>query len=235
MQLLGFADAVGTSRGLLRVLLPKTPALRVAVQVQDATHVLDLTQDFAWGVVCAESPLICLSRPKDTRIRASDEVHTALEQKVAAELEALLFLAYKLQLPDLQQQVVNAVRRHAVTPERVLYRECAVIVSDRLIQAVPDISRHSLTHGLVAEPCPLVAGDGPRQLLRPVGQDKPKLSFQAEVLHNFLGFKPGETVQVELDLLGQFRITAARLPRGDSKVRSHPVQLLLGAQRQWPF
>jgi hypothetical protein len=225
-QLLAFADAVGTSRGLLLVLDEKVSAAgSLVAEVQMGKQQLQLAADSCHVFYDMPLELCCLlpSTAKYCRVGTGDsaEEKEGLRQQFAQQVEALLYLAYKLQLPQLQQVVRQCISCNSCTDFSLLDAEAMrAVASPRVLDAAGgcgDAQRAFIAScgfelGAFAEDSWSTSN---RQLLRPLGLTPENhkvqpIKFSAELMRDLFCFKEGEVVNVELDL---FKTSTVKLCR----------------------
>jgi hypothetical protein len=267
-QLLSFADAVGSSRGVLKACLAGLEDVRLHVQTKEKDIRLQLAGERLDSSACMVAPRHLLkTRGEELKscccmlagmfyywseggstdyvlraakvgegrmtefkyeYEASKEEEQAFGQQVAAQVEPLLYLAYRLQLAPLQQVLHTFIRscmRHSLG---LLYGHMRRVLSQRVMEAAlaSGAAQEAMLHMLAGER--VVCGSGSRRhaegadvLLAPVemGLHDFKEPFQAAV-KRVPGGDPGDVISVSLDLAG----SAVQV----GPVRHH-CQLLIGA------
>lgn len=148
---------------------------------------------------------------------------SAVSEQLAKQLEPLLFLAYQLQLEQLQNLMLCVIRGHADIDNSLLRAAVKLLASDRVVSAMGQ-SKAAAVDSLLMQP---LVFSGQQRLLKPINlkaaQQRP-LEFQAEVMQDFLNFKKGGTVGVSVDLFDQ----VVSLTAGGIFVTDCPLHLLLG-------
>lgn len=175
---------------------------------------------------------------------ASTEQKEAFVQDLSQNLEALLSLTHQLSLENLQQEVLQVIRAQTSSTDSLLYQSIDILASER-IRAATGSSDLAFVNSILTQPLSFTSKHGLQQQLKQ--EDKrdrlyssSSLSpyrFEAKVEQDFLHFKKGETLTVELDLLKDSKITFTSWKDYKSQERSFPVQLLLGAPhpKGWPY
>jgi hypothetical protein len=165
-----------------------------------------------------------------------------LQQQVAKQLSALLYVAHVLRLQPLLSVLHQFLLLNAEMPsnERLLSGVMGLVFTDAVLEAAignSTFSKEAYVSSVTSQPCSLTPGiAGHGSLLKPVGPITHNavtnvLKFDAQLLQDFAGVSAGSTVTVELDLfgheeaLGMLRIESAHNPQ-DALVL--PAQLLLG-------
>lgn len=225
-QLLAFADAVGTSKGLLRVLCS---GFQLRAEVKgNAVYSLDLSARHTWftNFKLHNSQGSVFGGP--VAQFSSEQERAAVEQQVVQQLEALLILSHKLQLEGLQKQLREAILTNSSRKGSFLYNSTSGLASEHVL-AVIGSSTLAFVNSLAMQPLSFRAGESSQQLLEPAELSATKLAslrtiFDAKVLHDFMDYKAGDEVTVELDLLQHSNIKFSA--KGIS--RTYPVRLMLG-------
>lgn len=234
-QLLAFADAVGTSKGLLRVLCSGFQVLQAEVQ-GEAVYSLDLSARHTWypNFKLYSSSGGAFVGPAAKW--SSQQERAAVEQQVVQQLEVLLYFAYKLQREGLQKQLRQAIVMNSSKKGSLLYNSTSGLASERVL-AVTGSSTLAFVNSLVMQPLSFRSGEGSQQLLEPVdltGSHRLALrtNFDAKVLEDFMDYKAGDQVTIDLDLLQHSNISFSC--KGIS--RTYPVRLMLGQESAggWP-
>lgn len=223
-QLLAFADAVGTSRGLLLAFDTDAATLQAQVQLTDAADAAVQLQMGAGHHFCAgKKGLESLRGFTPTgfgqytviaAVRKDDK--PALKQQVAQQLEALLCLAYKLNLPVLSSSLGRVIQCNSCHPNALLDgKALQSIVSDSLLAAA-GCGRATMLQRLF----PVLS-----IVLRPLGApsvaSNSMVEFVADVTEDFMYYKKYQKVVVRTQhyLSSQFELR----PEGQSS--SHIVKV----------
>jgi hypothetical protein len=153
---------------------------------------------------------------------ADEAQKQSFAQQLVAQLEPLLYLAYRLQLAPLQEALHCFIRNSTSCGNAILYGHMRPVLTQRLIQAAADsdVGRDALLQLLVAQRGSLAGEvDG---LLEPVDAAfrAPVVEFKAKIKKPLPGLTPGDVVDVELDL------NECRLKVGGIV---HRMQLLVGS------
>jgi hypothetical protein len=238
VQLLAFSDAVGSSRGLLLALDKEAAAAQPALFADfgDKTLELDpgntymLTSNFV-----GEHELLMDSKWMHKAVIAtgSREQRDSFLMQVTYQLEALLFLAYKLQLERIQLVVLDFIHCNSFSSSSMLWDRTVLdkVLSKRVMatQAAADASTQALQHSLTTHVLKL-APHTFNQQLQPVDlsleQQQQPITFTAVVQRPFLAYRKGQRVEVAVDLFKDSLLTINQLGQGTSQ--QLPLRLLLG-------
>ncbi len=188
-DLLAFADAVGSARHVLRACCARWPCRELTVQVgDDETLTLQLDGRFYYWDVESEK-ISCGTLDSATLVRddTTREEWEAVRAQAGAQLERLLFLALKLDLPDLREQLGDVTVSNALDVHHMLGANDCIVFSDRVLGAVP---RHELEGAWIlhTQRAPCIIGAQPGALLRPVNEvDVCPISFRATLSRRFGG------------------------------------------------
>lgn len=242
-QLLAFADAVGTSRGLLLALDWQVSASELVAEVQLGDELVQLRGDachfYAGRSLLELSTVMTLEdsniqMPKLADMKSAED-KVLLGEHVAAQTEVLLYLAYKLQLPVLQHVMAAFIKQQSCFPTSVLSPKLTrTIMSSRVVAAASAGSDSDVCNALAnssrMQACSFVmhTGKGMRQLLKPLDltpELRQPITFKAEVQEDFLCYRKGQEVTARLDLFG----TSELVIQQNGRNMPHNVQLLLGA------
>lgn len=255
VQLIAFADAVGSSKRLMREVLSGA-GLKCDVQLGDQLFTLNLLEcGYCWF---GESPpMLCFRYPKPKSADYTEkgpwvvghssgtEQQQALVQELCQQLEALLYLTHHLS-ETLQQQVLQAIRAQSSSTDSLLYKGIHVLASKRIMGATGS-SDLAFVNSILTQPLSFTSKHGLQQQLKQQVDNRDRLymspsspkpyRFEAKVEQDFLDFKKGDTLSVTLDLLEESKITFTYWKNSGHQERSFPVQLLLGAPHPegWPY
>jgi hypothetical protein len=138
-KLLTFADAVGSSVGVMKACLSHLDQLSFHVQAGEQQLQLDARAASYWY---PEEPLqLYQATPGQggvlVRTMASEEEKAQLTQQFTSQLEVLLHLAHKLQLPQLGDALHCCVRRQCRFKQSLLGHDAAFydVLSERVLAA----------------------------------------------------------------------------------------------------
>jgi hypothetical protein len=141
VELLGFADAVGSSRGLLHACLANLSQLKCDVRTSSAGayYLLDPATAYQWVQRMVASQVLrylaACGNPLVQVVSAdTPEQRISFMQLVLTPIESLLYLSYKLQLPALESKLqtfisINSSRTY------MLYDCLDEVVSARVLDA----------------------------------------------------------------------------------------------------
>jgi hypothetical protein len=204
-QLLALADAVGSSRGVLRTCLPPLEQLQFRVQAgeQQQQQVVQLDVGAAyWWDTSAAPQLLKVGR--DHKVASEEQVTVTSEaakaqltQQFVRQLEALLYLAHRLELDSLAQALHTCVRHNTAWASSLLHVDDSVInplaLSARVLEAAAGPGQHSqqaFINSIVTEPASFVPGPCMRQVFEPIGmseEQKQPIVFTARLTEDFMG------------------------------------------------
>jgi hypothetical protein len=136
----------------------------------------------------------------------------AFVQQVAAQTEQLLWLAYRLQLEELAQQLHGFIRSGCLFGNS-LFRNGSEIFTARVLEAAGasgmDTACGPLFNSVLTQEVAFTGvADGERAVLQPIltAQRKQLLTFDAVVHGGVLGIANATKMHVSLDLFGKSRI-----------------------------
>jgi hypothetical protein len=213
-QLLAFADAVGSSRGLLHACLPPLAQLQFWLRVgeQQEEVQLDVGAAYSWhGDDKLQLWWRCGTAGRAVHTASSTAAKAQLSQQFARQLEALLYLAHRLELDSLAQALHSCVRNNAAWPQSLLRVHDGIVaprvLSARLLEEAAGPGQHSqlaFISSIVTQPVSFAPGPDRRQLFEPIdlnAAQKQPLKFKARLLEDFTGAgSKGQVVDVQLDL-----------------------------------
>lgn len=214
-DLLAFADAVGSSKGLL-LRCASAPSVHADVKVGEQQ--LQLPTDYAYYFHFRTRELIQQDMGLDTlanlgnlgpgeRGAPDQQQHImSAKQQVAQQTEQLLYLAYQMQLPVLQKRLHAFVKANTNLQSSLLFGVMHSVLSDRVLAAAyidKDLQRQLLANRITTESGGFLPQPHVAQLLKPVGlsaKQQAPLQFNAKVLQDSFGCKKGDVVPVVLNL-----------------------------------
>jgi hypothetical protein len=216
-QVLAFADAVGSSVGLLNAACSQVQHLKFKLQFPEQPEAVELplagyTYWFTGGRQLKRMHL--LGRVDVGGPLASDEQMLDVRQQVATQTASLLRLAHVLRLQPLLDLLHQFLLLNAEMPgvlNGLLYGIMGLVFSDAVLEAAlgsSSFSKEAYVSSVLSQPCSLTPGEiGHSSLLKPFGPKTydaytDKLKFDAQLLQDFAGVKAGKVVKVELDLFG---------------------------------
>jgi hypothetical protein len=163
----------------------------------------------------------------------SDAAKAQLTQQFARQLEALLYLAHRLELDSLAQALHSCVRYNTAWVSSLLRDNASGatvnprVLSARVLEAAAGPGQHSqqaFLNSIVTEPASFVPGTSMRQAFEPIdlrAEQKQMLKFKARLTQDFIGAgTKGQVVDVRLDLFARGVFMVGGSP--------HRVQLLMG-------
>lgn len=246
-QLLSFADAVGSSRGLLLALDTDITLLAAEVRVGGTLHQLPLDRCYECHQVGGTSgggqwQLWFTTQPglSAERLTVGDAAcKDALVQQVANQVEPLLYLAYKLDLP-----VLKASLRKAIMCSRCIYSgdrpkpllddpALDSIVSERVLAVAPvaSSSKAAMLQSLTTQQ--LLGNDGVLGSLEGLQHHTTSggpgiLQYKTTLRHDFLWYKAGQQVSMRLHFDGMTTDTGPEMSvqlEGSDSWRYYSVEL----------
>ena len=248
-QLLAFADAVGSSVGLLNSVCSQVQQLKFKIQLPEQHDELELpVAEYTYWfsdkqlrlarIGCSNLKMrVALGGPL-----ASEDQIFEVRKQVAKQTAALLYKAHVLRLQPLLTVLHQFIRLNTwMGGTRLLSGVMGLVFSDAVLEAAlgsSTLSKEAYISSVLSQPCSLTPGSaGHSSLLEPVGPrtydtDKDVLKFNAQLLQDFADARSGDLVRVELDLFG-----TGVIKQGTITIRSTsrpqrvdlPVQLLLGS------
>jgi len=233
-QVLTFADAVDSSKGLICALVTQLQRQSVTATVQLGELQVNISTSLChiwdqgsteWGLY-SYSPLSA-NTVKQGAIMTSDQ-KAQITRLLAQQAEAALHIGYKLRLPYVQTVLHKLIRNNSCWFNSLLYGALNHIFSERVLYVAAGATRthkELLAASTTTQAFTLTTAIGCQQLLRPVGLDPSAMQpirFTAELLQDCFGCSRGERVPVELDLFHASRLRVGKDPVGVT------VQLLGG-------
>jgi hypothetical protein len=217
-QLLVFADAVGSQRVLMKACVAAhAENTRFVLELRQQELQLDINGLYFFGSAEEPNPLILFGRcsARSTGActvgeAASLEERSAFMSQLAAQVEGLLYMAYKLQLDQLLLKVTKFIQSSMIfgLGSPLLWDFKDTIFSKRVMDAAagsPE-GRTALLDHFTKVPCSFEERGSMKQLLKPVdlpADAKQPLKFAAVLMEGLLGVPAGSMVQVKLDLFGK--------------------------------
>jgi hypothetical protein len=215
-QLLLFADAVGSTAPLLRACTAGIDKLRLSVQLPTEAP-LDLSIRTPYFLVSRDSSSLTLvmvtEQQSSLTVATFSEADApaakmALVQQLQAQTEALLYVAYKLQLSEAAEAVQSFICMQTCFTNSVLWGAMRPVLSPRVMDAAAGCSSLQetlLLNHLVTRPCTFRRSGVPASLM-PVDltlEQRQPLRFNAEVVQDVLGStrEQGPRVPVEANIL----------------------------------
>jgi len=225
-QLLAFADAVGSSRGLLLSL--DKEALPLAADVQLGERPVPLRSAESYFHLPYGRRLMFY--PADDNHQRSilagseREVEAAIQQ-LAQQVESLLYLAYKLELANIQERVQTFIFNNSYSSTSVLRGKVLLetVLSERVLatKAGAAASKQALASALYTLPVSFSDPDyhSLDSLLGPITatSEKQVIRFKANCQRDFMAFSKGQEVEVEFNPLRNSFITVKALPDSDEE------------------
>jgi hypothetical protein len=216
-QLLSFADAVDSTRPVLRACCSRLQSLQLHAQLGQQQVALDTdgtgyyfstrSQRLVYQPDLTAAGLDIDAAPA----APSAEERKAFKQQVAAQTEQLLWLAYRLQLQPLVQHLHNFIQALSHFAQSLLRNKCEAVFTSRVLEAAGVASlpggKQMLVDSVRGELLKL-NGDTTLASLQPVGlteQQRQPIKFDAQ-LHCSALKQQGVSVAVELDLFDKSTI-----------------------------
>jgi hypothetical protein len=212
-RLLSFADAVGSTKPLLRACCSQLQSMKLHAQlgqqqvalatdgtsyyINSVSHMLLRQPDFSKvGVPIEEAPAA-----------ASAEEQQAFKQQVAAQTEQLLWLAHKLQLQPLLQHLGRFVHALSQFYTSLLCDVLNDVFTRRVVEAAGVAGlpggKQMLMNELLGEVFRLTDSS----ITGLAEEQRQPLRFEAALPSTLSGFPRGAKVAVELDLFGKSTMT----------------------------
>ncbi|KAI8466823.1 MAG: hypothetical protein J3K34DRAFT_370689 [Monoraphidium minutum] len=232
-DVLAFADAAGMSQAVLRACCERCPLTALLVKIGDNDVALPTDGHSVYRVqgnsrMCASSAsaatLLCVD--------VTAEQAASLGPQIAAQLEPLLFLAYKLRLTELQAQLHAVVHGASVfvgspLADRGLLE--GAVFTDRVMAAADRAQlKAAWIDSVVGQACsfrgsPLLAGLAEGAL--------PSARFKAALARPYLGSPAGTPVDLELDLAaGMMKLYLSSHPARPYMIGS---RFVFGSDKVW--
>jgi hypothetical protein len=223
-RLLSFADAVGSTKPLLRACCSQLRGMKLHAQLgqQQVALATDGTSYYFCSVSHRLGRQPDISKlgveMEEAPAAASAEERQAFMQQVAAQTEQLLWLAHKLQLQPLLQHLGRFIQALSHYPESVLRGVLDAVFTPRVVEAAGVTGlpggKQMLMNQVLREVLSLSSITGLTE-----GQQQP-LKFEAVLHSTSLCIPHGVKVAVELDLFGNSLIKLG--------ANMFPVQLRIG-------
>ena len=240
-QVLAFAQAVGSFKGLVRAACSQLQQLKFVVQLPQQEEGLELPLSgyiYYFGGVM-DKQLVQYNLQDRVEIGPpldSAEQRCDVQQQAAKQAAALLQLAHALRLQPLLDMLHQFIL-HNVLPGgvRLLCGTMGFIFTDAVLEAAigsSTLSKEAYISSVLSHPCSLAPVEvGHTSLLKAIGTpvyhtSTKLLKFDAQLLRDFAKGKAGDTVKVELDLFRKGKIKLQ--PVAGSTFVILPAQLLLG-------
>jgi hypothetical protein len=250
-QLLAFAEAVGTREVLLAAIDAQiSAAAPLVAEVQMGEQQLQLPADSCYYFDCVKPlQLWCCSAGTGTKVSTAGSAaeRESMRQQFVQQVEALLYLAYKLQLRHLQQVSRRCIANNSCFRGSLLSSGDYLrsVMSRRVVDAAAGCGagQAALMVSSSTELCAILEDQltARRQLLKPLdltAAQMESLNFKAEVQEDFNGFTRGQIVHVELDLFNCSQIYIrkdANVSRGDWLDAFWSAAASVGSVRAAPY
>lgn len=220
-QLLAFADAVGSSRGLLLALDKEAAPLAADVQLGERPVQLKSNESYFHhkGLRHLEFYPPYENHQRSISAGSDGEVEAAVQQ-LAQQVEPLLYLAYKLELENIQERVRAFIFNNSYSCASVLHGKALLetVLSERVLatKAGAAASKQALASALSTLPVSLSDPDycNLDGLLKPLAltSEQRAVKFTAECQRDFMAFTKGQQVEVTFNPLRSPYITVKALP-----------------------
>jgi hypothetical protein len=234
-QLLVFADAVGCPKALIKTCVAaRADTSRFVLKLGQQEVHLDMSGLYYFGQMDCLTLIGWAPHPSTDEIEvgtaASVEERSAFMSQLAAQVEQLLYIAYKLQLEQLLGKVVKFIQSstHFNTINPLLWEFMDTIVSKRAINAAAGSAdgKSALIDYLTKVPFSFSKGVHFKQVLEPMDLPpfvKQPLNFQVVLKEGAFGLRAGTVVQVELDLFGASEMKVIDVGTVAVQLCVHPV------------
>lgn len=244
-QVLAFADAVGSYKGLCNAACSQLKQLKFVVQLP--VQVLELP--VAGNVYQVRKP----QQVMQVNLQEKSDIGAPLatvkqwedvQQQVGKQLSALLKVAHVLRLQLLLNTLHEFVFCSACTSTSLFEGRLGLVFTDAVLEAAMGssaLSKEAYVSSVLSRPCSLTPGDSSsllKPLSKPVLTEQSKmLTFDAQLQREFAGGSVGDTVKVGIDFFEFGRVVIANHEDLTSRATAKrkvvlPAQLLLGKSFQ---
>lgn len=247
-QVLSFAHAVGSFKGVCQAACSQLPQLKFVVQLPE--RVLELPLG-GWSYFFRDRTLMQYDLHATEQVGsplASVEQVSVVRQQAAKQAAALLQLGHMLHLQPLHDVLRQFILRNGqpMSSISLLSGVMGLVFTDAVLEAAvgsnSTLGREAYINSILSQPCSLTPGAaGHSSMLQHVEEPaynsySKTLSFCAQLRRDFAGRKAGDKVKVILDLFGDehqagiitFSNEHGEMYSEDPSV-TLPVQLLLGS------
>lgn len=206
-KLLGFAGAVGSSRGLLLAIdfHINISAGTLIAEARLGEQDLQLAAGKCYFFRDSGMNLFCIApgNPASHKVAtaSSEEDKKRFRLQLVQQIEPLLYLALTLQLPKLQQVVSTCISCNACWGGSLLYKGMEDIVPACVLSAGTAAGCLVVCDAFVAcsstELCAFASTTGVRHLLKPLNttpEQQQPIEFKALAMHDFLCYRKGEVL-----------------------------------------
>lgn len=228
-QLLAFADAVDSSKGLMRALVSQLETFTLQASVPTSNFFFPISCSYIWNRSSSGKYTLTKYTPANPSVHTygalldlpSDE-KTLFTQLVAVQTEAALHMAYKLQLKPLQDLLHSFLFDNTCRTNSLLYGSLNTVFTERVQQAAAGSGQQHkdlVAGSAITQAFTLVDKWGAQQLLRPLDLSPAQMlpiNFTAEVLQDGLSCRAGQRVSVSLDLFDKSVLKLGNDPAGVS-------------------
>ena len=211
-RLLAFADAIGSTNALVKVYLADVESLELHVKLGEQEVQLKTDGTIFYRSIAGPLNSIHFEVKSDTPVTvgpSTDEAWKQCRLEAAAQLEALLYISYKLKAMPLITRLHAFIRSNANYPNAYLVGMVGKVFSPRVMEAAqlsPEKVRKAWTEAALCTEFIFVRQQPVQQLLEPLNlsdQHKRPIMFDAILKQSFMGSPPGTKVEVEVDLFGK--------------------------------
>jgi hypothetical protein len=236
-QLLLFADAVGSHKGLLLSLVPQAEVLHMPVKLGEQQLKLRAAYGYYFEPFGnGERSFFQAYHRQCLGVRLAEDVSTAqmeaLKVQAAAQVEALLHIAYRMQLRPLRAMMCAFIKMNTCLVYSLLFGAMRSVLTERVLEAAAgdkELILQLMANHFSTEQGGMHPQNHAEQLLKPFCQSEEQrepLRFEAELTRDAFGHKSGDTVEVKLDLFGS---SANKEPTITvNSTYTNVVQLLIG-------
>lgn len=227
-RLLAFADAVGTTRGVMAACVTQLAELHMKVEIPASHRSVNMTVEtdgrvylfagenpYYWDAYDDFRPreLACATPSRDVRpvagISSTISQQRVFKQRVAQQIEPLLHLAHKLELRPLINHLHTFISSSTIKDSCILWGVLEAVFTDRVLNTVlsehaSEKAKSAWIDSVLSARCGCAADSGLGSLLRPVSRSRTpeRVAFEAQLCAPLLGSQAGDRVQVSLDLFG---------------------------------
>jgi hypothetical protein len=231
-QLLSFADAVDSTRPVLKACCAQLQSLKLHAQLGQTQLALE-TNGSGYYFIGEGPQLTCQAdvskfgeAVEGAPVATTAEERQAFKQQVAAQTEQLLWLAHKLQLQALLQHLSRLIRALTCFKPSLLRDAVDAVFTPRVLEAAGVAGLPGGKQMLLNEACGELLKFTDSNITGLTEQQRQPIQFEAVLPSTSLRIPPGTKVAVQLDLFGSSTIRLG--------VYQHAVQLRIGPRFRAP-